>query len=107
MTTNNSLTARSSVPKVEKAPAVDATPEKSGHGLLMMVCCAAMIAAFGFVILTAPAGQGWGASALAALPLLGCVGAHLLMHSLMGKSCHGGSADSHETANDNAKEIIK
>lgn len=93
MTTKNTLTARSSVPKVERAPAAKSATEKSGHSLFMLACCVGMAAAFGFLVFTAPAGQGWGTTIYASLPLLGCVGAHLLMYKFMGRSCHGSKSE--------------
>ena len=107
MSTNNTFITRNSVPKVAKTGSPPADQVKSGSGMLMMACCVAMVAAFGFVIFTAPAGQSWGASALTALPLLACVGAHLIMHRFMGKSCHGSTGSSEETATVNSKEDIK
>jgi|GEM_PF-410406 len=88
-----------------KAPALaSADPEvegqtghSTGHGKLMMLCCAAMFAVFGFVVYTAPAAQTWSSTLLSALPLLVCIGAHLFMHKVMGRSCHG--------AKDQAAEI--
>ena len=101
MTTNNSTAIHSSVPKVHRSTVPATSNEKSGHGWFMMACCVAMFAAFGFVIFTAPAGQAWSATVFAALPLLGCVGVHLLMYKFIGKSCHGGgSKKSNSTENE-------
>lgn len=97
MTTNNSTAIHSSVPKVQRSSVAATSNEKSGHSWFMMVCCVAMFAALGFVIFTAPAGQAWGTTLFAALPLFGCVGAHLLMYKFMGKSCHGGGANKSNT----------
>ena len=107
MSTNNAFINRTSVPKVAKTELPSADQVRSGSGMLMMACCVAMVAAFGFVIFTAPAGQSWGASALTALPLLACVGAHLIMHRFMGKSCHGSAVESEKTSTVNSKEDIK
>ena len=107
MSKDNTFITRTSVPKIVKTEPPSADQMRSGSGMLMMACCVAMVAAFGFVIFTAPAGQSWGASALTALPLLACVGAHLIMHRFMGKSCHGSTGSSEETATVNSKEDIK
>ena len=107
MSTNNAFITRTSVPKVAKTESPPADQVKSGSSILMMACCVAMVAAFGFVIFTAPAGQSWGASALTALPLLACVGAHLIMHRFIGRSCHGSTASPEKTSTVNSKEDIK
>ncbi len=55
----------------------------------MWACCAIMLAP---VILYFAAGGFSGGmlnSAIVFAPLLVCLGAHLVMHRLMGKSCHG------------------
>ena len=107
MSTNNTFITRNSVPKVAKTESPPTDQVKSGGSILIMACCVAMVAAFGFVIFTAPAGQSWGASALTALPLLACVGVHLIMHRFMGKSCHGSAVESEKTSTVNSKEDIK
>lgn len=60
-----------------------------GHNLFMLACCALMVIGTGIVIAAAPSGQSIGQSLLLAAPMLGCVGMHLIMHRLTGKSCHG------------------
>lgn len=55
----------------------------SSHNAMMLLCCVAMVVGF-FAIL------GKGGSTLSALaPLAICLGLHLVMHKMMGKSCHG------------------
>jgi hypothetical protein len=54
----------------------------------MMACCAAMVVGTGVLVATAPAGQSIGQTLLYAAPMLGCIGMHLIMHRLKGKSCH-------------------
>ena len=84
-----------SVPKVSadvaKAPDEHATFGKA-HNFFMMACCVAMVAGVGILVATAPATQSWSATLWTAFPLLACVGAHLVMHKFMGKSCHGSDA---------------
>ncbi|MBD1548793.1 DUF2933 domain-containing protein [Roseibium aggregatum] len=67
----------------------------TGHNLFMMACCAAMVAGTGILIWSAPAGQTIGQTLLLGVPMLGCIGMHLVMHRFMGKSCH--STQSSET----------
>lgn len=52
-----------------------------GHNAFMMLCCLAMGAA---VVAALAQGQTIGAL----LPLVLCLGMHLVMHKVMGKSCH-------------------
>jgi len=66
--------------------------DKPGHSKLMhygmMACCAVMLLPVaGFFIAGGTVAGLWSNSA-AFLPLLICVGAHVVMHKMMGKSCH-------------------
>jgi len=55
------------------------------HNALMALCCAAMVGAF-FVFV----GNGATTSLFSLLvPLIACLGMHVVMHKFMGKSCHG------------------
>lgn len=70
---------------------------QQGHSKLMqygmMACCAVMLLPVaGFLLAGGTIGGLWG-NALVFAPLLLCVGAHLVMHKMMGKSCHGKSKD--------------
>ena len=57
----------------------------------MWACCVAMlIPVAGFLVAGGTAG-GLTQKLVAFSPLLLCVGAHLVMHKMMGKSCHGAS----------------
>ena len=64
------------------------TTERSAMSSFMMLCCIAMFVAFVAVVFMAPANQSWTQTALGAAPLLACLGAHLVMHRFMGRSCH-------------------
>lgn len=62
----------------------------------MWACCAVMLLPVGAYLVAG----GWanGAGGLATFaPLLLCVGAHLVMHRFMGKSCHGKAHDEADT----------
>ncbi len=54
----------------------------------MMACCAIMIAPIVFFLLAGGQIGGIGDGLAVFAPLAICVGAHLLMHRFMGKSCH-------------------
>lgn len=59
------------------------------HNALMALCCLAMVGAF-FVF----AGDGAKTGLFSLLvPLVACLGMHLVMHKFMGKSCHGPNED--------------
>lgn len=76
---------------------------KTGHSKLMhygmMVCCAVMLLPVaGFFLAGGTIGGLWSNSA-AFLPIVICVGAHVVMHKMMGKSCHGTSDDNEKPTN--------
>ena len=102
MTVKINRSTPAGVPEVAQIHVEAARPEKSGHSAFMIICCAAMVAAFGFALFAAPATQSWAVTAYSALPLVACVGAHLIMHKFMGKSCHGTDASRSKTS-DNLK----
>ncbi len=78
------------VPRVKARAAGDIPVKKqfSGHSLFMMACCAVMVAGAAIVFASAPAGQSLGETLLLAVPVLGCLAMHFVMHRFMGKSCH-------------------
>jgi hypothetical protein len=75
------------VPRVRRTDDNPSEPSK-GHSHFMMVCCALMVVGGGVVLATAPAASSWSETMGLALPLLGCLGVHLVMHRFMGRSCH-------------------
>ncbi|MFC0159178.1 MULTISPECIES: DUF2933 domain-containing protein [Mameliella] len=71
----------------------------------MMACCAVMLLPIvGFFISGGTLAGLWG-NAAAFAPLLLCVGAHLVMHKAMGKSCHDRSKAA-ETEEDLPAEAV-
>lgn len=59
----------------------------------MMACCIVMLLpVIGFFLAGGTLAGMWG-NASAFAPLLLCVGAHLVMHRFMGKSCHSDKAN--------------
>lgn len=79
---------RRSVPAVSANKHLDKPTEHSVFHWLMMACCVAMVAGVGLIILAAPEGQPLTQVLWAASPLLACLGMHLVMHKLIGMSCH-------------------
>lgn len=79
------------------APDTDATQEHKaptgGHGLFMILCCAAMAIGLLAMIYAVPAGRSLPSILLYAAPALGCLGMHFILHRFMGKSCHGGGSE--------------
>ncbi|TCD13726.1 DUF2933 domain-containing protein [Oricola cellulosilytica] len=55
----------------------------------MWACCAVMAAPIGFYLLAGGTASGILSKAGLVAPLLACVGLHLVMHRMLGKSCHG------------------
>lgn len=56
----------------------------SSHNIMMALCCVAMVGAF-FLF----TGSGAQSSLFGLiLPLAACLGMHIIMHKMMGKSCH-------------------
>lgn len=74
--------------------------DRKGHSKLMhygmMACCAVMLVPVAGFFIAGGTLAGFWQSAGAFAPLLLCVGAHLVMHKMMGKSCHS-DADEQET----------
>ena len=67
-------------------------PGRVGHWL-MMGCCLAMVAGVGIVVLGSWRATGSVDWTGAVLPLLVCVGAHLLMMGVWGRSCHSTASE--------------
>lgn len=68
----------------------------------MWICCAVMVLPI-MAYLAAGGVSGASEGFFAFAPLLLCVGAHLVMHRMMGKSCHGSAREI--GAEDEADEI--
>lgn len=68
-----------------------------GHGKLMhwgmMACCVVMLLPIGAYFIAGSATPGVWANFGAFTPLLLCIGAHLVVHKFMGKSCHDEADD--------------
>ncbi len=54
----------------------------------MTACCALMLLPMAGYFIFGGTVYGLGSNALAFAPLVLCVGAHFVMHKMMGKSCH-------------------
>lgn len=84
---------RRSVPAIPASKHTDKPAEHSSvFHWFMMVCCVAMIAGVGLIILAAPKDQPLTQVLWAASPMLACLGLHLVMHKLVGMSCHSGKS---------------
>ncbi len=59
----------------------------------MMVCCAVMLLPIAGFLVAGGSLSGLWSNAVVFAPLLLCVGAHLVLHKVMGKSCHRASED--------------
>lgn len=74
----------------------DRKQASSGLSAYMFLCCAVMFGGFVLFVLFSPVEQSLGQTLLGAAPLLACLGAHLVMHRIFGKSCHAKIETSHE-----------
>lgn len=77
--------------------------QKSMMKFGMMACCIFMAIPIVFYLVAGGTLAGLTSNLAVWAPLLLCVGAHLLMFKLMGKSCHG---TEQESGLENAKETI-
>jgi hypothetical protein len=81
--------------------AVNPNPNKSSHTKLMhygmMACCAVMLLSIAGYIVTGGTIEGWLSNSAIFLPLLFCLGAHVVMHKVMGKSYHQTPDDEKQT----------
>ncbi|TKZ15873.1 DUF2933 domain-containing protein [Shimia litoralis] len=66
----------------------------------MMACCVVMLLPIAGFLLAGGTIGGLASNLWAFAPLLLCVGAHLVMHKMMGKSCHKSNSQG-ETENPN------
>lgn len=66
-------------------------PNKSGRlmHMGMIVCCALMLLPIGIFFASGGSLAGAWQNAGLLVPILACVGMHLVLHKVMGKSCHG------------------
>ncbi|WP_298498484.1 DUF2933 domain-containing protein [uncultured Maritimibacter sp.] len=72
--------------RVEEEAARPASGTLMKYG--MWICCAVMLLPI-IAYLATGGVSGVSESLIAFAPLLLCVGAHLVMHRMMGRSCHG------------------
>jgi len=66
----------------------------------MWACCAAMLLPIAVFVMAGGLSAGLFSGLYAFAPLLLCVGAHVIMHRMMGKSCHGAASEEDEPADD-------
>lgn len=60
----------------------------------MWACCAVMLLPIAAFVMAGGLAGGLTAGLYVFAPLLLCVGAHVVMHRIMGKSCHGTASES-------------
>jgi len=64
----------------------------------MWACCAVMLLPIAAFVMAGGLAGGLTSGLYAFAPLLLCVGAHVMMHRMMGKSCHGAASEKDEKA---------
>ena len=62
----------------------------------MMACCAVMLVPLGAFLLAGGTLGGLGSNVGLLVPLALCLGAHVVMHRMMGRSCHDSAADTRQ-----------
>ena len=67
-----------------------------GMHIAMIACCMFMLIPVFGLVMAGSGRNGSGLNLTTLAPLLLCVGAHLLMHKMLGKSCHGKDKDNVE-----------
>lgn len=79
----------SGVPRI-RAHDVTGVPEPRKFGTwIMIACCIPMVGGAGLLLWGMGAGAGWAERLGALAPIGFCLGAHLVMHKIMGRTCHG------------------
>lgn len=77
----------SGVPKV-KVRGPQTAKARSMGTWIMMACCIPMVASAGLILWGMGAGADWVERSWALAPLGICLGAHLVMHKVIGHACH-------------------
>lgn len=70
----------------------------------MWACCAVMLLPVGIYFAAGGLSAGLGSSLFTFAPLVLCIGAHLVMHRFMGKSCHGEGMTKDSVVNDTPQQ---
>lgn len=70
------------------APAIRTPNYLNRTNLFMLGCCLLMAVVTGLLIVSAPTGLTVGEALLLAVPMFGCVAMHVILHRVMGRSCH-------------------
>ncbi len=86
----------------------DPQPATGQHKLMkvgMLACCAVMLAPLGAVLITGRTLTGVATNAWLLAPLALCLGAHVVTHRMMGKSCHKGAPEECRDEDDPVGEI--
>ena len=66
----------------------------------MWACCAVMLLPIAAFVMTGGLAGGLTSGLYVFAPLLLCVAAHLIMHQMMGKSCHGTASENGAQSDD-------
>lgn len=73
-------------------PPVPADRARAGGYKFMWLCCVAMLLPAAVYLVTVRMGANLAEMAVTVAPLAVCLGVHLVLHRLMGSSCHAGRA---------------
>lgn len=81
-------TLSSNVPRVWAQPAEDVRETRNIGHWVMIACCIPMIGGAGLLFWSMSADANWAERLGALVPIGICLGAHLVMHKIMGRTCH-------------------
>lgn len=77
----------------------------AGMKLGMMACCAVMLLPLGAFLVAGGTIDGLTSNLGLLAPLVLCLGAHVVMHRMMGKSCHESAADTLKEDTDEGPDL--
>jgi len=77
------------VPGVRAQPIKSADETRKIGSWIMIACCIPMVGGAGLLLWGKGADAGWAEQLGALAPIGICLGAHLVMHKIFGRTCHG------------------
>lgn len=82
----------SNVPCVRTYPVEGVRETRSTSHWIMIACCISMVFGAGLLLWGMGPDANWAERLSALAPIGICLGAHLVMHKTMGRTCHGQNA---------------
>lgn len=82
-------TLSSNVARVHAQPIEGVRETRNTGHWIMIACCIPMVAGAGLLLWAMGPDANWAERLGALVPIGICLGAHLVMHKIMGQTCHG------------------